>query len=85
MTLLRYLFIIITVLYLVKLVFRLLLPFLFQSLVKKAANQQPPPRGQQQQRRPPEGSVHIDYVPPKDKEARASDRAGDFIDYEDVK
>ena len=33
----------------------------------------------------PVGKISVDYVPPKDKEARAADKAGEFIDYEEVK
>jgi len=33
----------------------------------------------------PEGSVQVDYIPPKDKEARAADKAGEFVDYEEIK
>lgn len=61
----------------------LLLPALFRKMASKVQNhaqyqQQEPPRR-------PTGKLSVDYVPPKDKEARAADKAGDFIDYEEIK
>jgi hypothetical protein len=59
---------------------------LFQSLMNKAQNQ----AGTQQQPyrrqyRKPEGKIHIDFIPPKDKEAKAADKAGEFVDYVEIK
>lgn len=68
---------------------RLLLPILFQKLVNKA--QQQVNTQYRQQSRPnsqhhhDKGKISIDYIPPKDKEARAADKAGDFIDFEEIK
>lgn len=84
---LEYLFIIILVLYFIKMIARLVLPLLFQKVVKKAqeqVNNQYQSQQHKQQRRPT-GSLKVDYIPPKEKEARAADRAGDFIDFEEVK
>ena len=39
---------------------------------------------QQENRRRPEGSISIDYMPPKPKSGNA-DKLGDFVDYEEVK
>jgi len=68
---------------------RLLLPFLFQKMVNKAQQQV---NNQYRQQRPnsrssnrPSEKISIDYIPPKDKEARAADKAGDFIDFEEIK
>jgi len=86
MGLLKFLFITICILWLVRVVFRLLMPFLFQKLVSKVqqqAGQQYEGRRSQDSR--PQGSIRVDYVPPKDKEARAADNAGEFIDYEEIK
>lgn len=72
--------------WLIKMLARLLLPVLFKKMVSKAQQhvnnqytrpQEPPHR--------PAGKISVDYVPPKDKEARAADKAGDFIDFEEVK
>jgi hypothetical protein len=65
---------------------RVVFPMLFQSLMNKAQNAA---AQQQQYRRPynpkPADTIHIDFVPPKDKEAKAADKAGDFVDYEEIK
>ncbi|WP_242689162.1 DUF4834 family protein [Pedobacter sp. SYSU D00535] len=90
---LKILFITILVLYLLKLIARIVLPMLFQKMVNKAQQQvnqqfrqQGAPYNQQQYRQQkPTGQLHVDYVPPKDKEARAADKAGDFIDFEEIK
>jgi len=75
-------------------VFRLLLPFIFQKLVNKvqhqagqAFQQQYRSQNNSQQRysNRPDGSLKVDYVPPKEKEARAADRAGDFVEFEEIK
>lgn len=81
MEFIRFLFIAILVLYIIRSIVRLLLPMLFQSVVNKAQE------GQQQQYRSqkaPEGKVKVDYVPEK-KKGSIPDSAGDFIDYEEVK
>lgn len=64
----------------------MLLPILFQKMVSKVQDQAY--QQSRQQQRPtsrPTGKINIDYIPPKDKEARAADKAGDFIDYEELK
>ncbi len=71
--------------WLLKMVARVILPMIFQSLMNKA---QTPP-GQQQYRKsnqpPSQSKLHIDFIPPQDKEAKAADKAGEFIDYEEIK
>lgn len=86
--LLKFLLIIICVLWLIRMLVRLLLPILFQKLVNKAQQRVSNPYQQQTYQRKqsqPSGKLNIDYIPPKDKEARAADRAGDFIDFEEIK
>ena len=84
MGLLKFLFITICILWLVRVIFRLLMPFIFQKLVSKVQQQAGQQYNRQQSRRP-EGTIRVDYVPPKDREARAADKAGEFVDYEEVK
>lgn len=89
MGLLRFLFITISILWLVRFLFRLVLPLILQRLFNKF-QQQPGQNYQQQQpyrnyNQTKSGSVHVDYIPPKDKEAKAADKAGEFIDYEEIK
>ena len=94
MGLIKFLLITICILWLIRLVFRLLLPIIFQKLVSKVQQQggqhfQQQYRQQnnthQQQRNKAEGTLRVDYVPPKEKEARAADKAGDFVDFEEIK
>jgi hypothetical protein len=69
------------VLYVIRMLIRLLLPMLFQRVVNKAQQQS----GQQQyyQSRKPDNKVHVDYAP--QKKSAIPDSEGDFIDYEEIK
>jgi type II secretory pathway pseudopilin PulG len=84
-TLLKFLLISISILWIIRAVFRWLLPMFFQSVISKAQqqaqaqynNQQ---RGQQQQ---PNGRIKVEYAEaPKSK---IPDNEGEFVDYEEVK
>jgi hypothetical protein len=67
-------------------VFRLLLPIIFQKMVNKVQQQATQQYRQQNNTNSrPEGKIRVDYIPPKDKEAKVADKAGDFIDYEEIK
>ncbi|MEH3113589.1 DUF4834 family protein [Pedobacter terrae] len=82
MALVKFIFITILVLWLIRMLIRLILPMLFNNLASKM---QSPGTGQQQQRRQkPEGSISIDYMPPKPDQSK-TDKLGDFVDYEEVK
>ena len=84
MILLKYLFITICVLWLLKMLARLLLPMLFQKIVRKAQQQSNP--NYQQYNQAKEGEIHVDYIPPqKAKKSPKIDKAGDFVDYEEIK
>jgi hypothetical protein len=67
----------------------MLLPYLLKKLFNKvqsqAANQYRQQTAERQYQSNPSDKVKVDYIPPKDKEAIAADRAGDFIDFEEVK
>lgn len=70
-------------LWLIRVIVRLLLPMLFQKMVYKA--QQQANRQYQQSRDPrPDGRIRVDYVPPREKNEKV-DKLGDFVDYEEVK
>ncbi len=71
--------------WLIRLIARAVLPLLFKKMVSKAQEHVNSQYRQQEQSRRPVGKISVDYVPPKDKEARAADKAGEFIDYEEVK
>ena len=80
MEFIRFLFIAILVLYIIRALVRLVLPMLFQSVVNKAQQQH-----QQQYRRPnqPEGKIKVDYIP--NTKNSIPDSEGDFVDYEEIK
>jgi len=82
MPLIKFLFIAVLVLWVIRILIRLLLPMLFGNLASKMQQQA---SGQQQQpKRKPEGSISIDYMPPKPHQGK-TDKLGDFVDYEEVK
>ena len=83
MGLLKILFITICVLWLLKMVARLLLPMFFHKMMAKAQNQANQRYQQQQHNHTPDGRIRVDYMPPKEKSR--GDNAGDFVDYEEVK
>lgn len=82
MGLIRFLFITITVLWIIRVIIRLLLPMFVQKLFNKAQQQANNNRAQTQ--RKPEGSISIDYMPPTAQNSKA-DKLGDFVEYEEVK
>jgi hypothetical protein len=81
MGLLKFLFVTICILWLIRLIVRLLLPVLFQKMMTKAQNQAN--QRYQQQNSTPDGRIKVDYMPPKVKSK--VDDAGDFVDYEEIK
>lgn len=82
MAILKFLFITICILWLIKMIARVLLPIAFQKMMTKA-QEQANQRYQQQHQQRPDGHVRVDYMPPKDK--NTGDQAGDFVDYEEIK
>jgi len=74
------------VLWLIRLLIRLIFPLVLKNMFSKMQQTAADPRQQQQQqrRRAPEGSINIDYVPPQPKKGNA-DKLGDFVEYEEVK
>lgn len=83
MGIIKFLFITILVLWLIRVLLRLVFPLVLKSVFGKM-QQQSENAGQQQKSRKPEGSISIDYVPPQPKHGNA-DKLGDFVDYEEVK
>jgi hypothetical protein len=84
MEFIRFLFIAILVLYIIRSLVRLVLPMLFQSVVNKAQEHAQQQHQQQYQAKKPDGKVKVDYIPEK-KKSSIPDSAGDFVDYEEVK
>ena len=81
MILIRFLIVSILILYVLRALVRLLLPFLFQSVVNKAQQQQQNYNRSQQQ---PTGRIKVDYIP-EQKKSNIPDSEGEFVDYEEVK
>jgi hypothetical protein len=84
-TLLRFLLISISLLYIVRAIIRWLLPMLFQSVINKAQQQaQQQTNYQSAQKQKPTGRIKVDYVPETPK-SKIPDNEGEFVDYEEVK
>ncbi len=87
MGLIKFLFFTILILWIIRLLLRLVFPLVVKSIFGKMQQSSGYAGGQQQQQqqqRRPEGSLSIDYVPPQPKQGNA-DKLGDFVDYEEVK
>lgn len=82
MALLKYIFIVVMILWIIRILIRLIFPVVLRNAFGNVQNQA---AGQQQTRsRRPEGSISIDYMPKKEKKGN-SDKLGDFVEYEEVK
>jgi len=85
MGIVKFLFITIMILWVIRVLLRLVFPLVLKSVFGKMQQQQQPgQKRQQQQSSKPEGSISIDYVPPQPKQGNA-DKLGDFVEYEEVK
>jgi len=87
MGLIKFLFFTILILWIIRLLLKLVFPLVVKSIFGKMQQSSGYAGQQQQQQRQsnrPEGSLSIDYVPPQPKQGNA-DKLGDFVDYEDVK
>ncbi len=83
MGILNFIFITLIALWVIRIAFRLLLPLVLKRLIKKMQNR----AGQAQANQAPprkEGAINVDYVPPKTKAAKA-EKAGEFVDFEEIK
>lgn len=82
----KFIFVTIAILYLVRALLRWLIPALFQSVINKAQQQQQQQGSYRSRPQQPSGRITVDYVPEKkDKGKNFSDKAGEFVDYEEVK
>jgi len=84
MGVIKFLIIAIIVLWVIRLLMRMIFPAVIRNAFNNMQNQA---TGQQQQQRPrrPEGTISIDYMPKKEKKKGNADNLGDFVDYEEVK
>jgi hypothetical protein len=80
---LRFLIISILIIYALRLLFRFLIPLLFQSMVNKAQQGQQGYSTQNQQK--PTGKINIDYIPQEATKSKVPDTEGDFVEYEEIK
>ena len=88
MGLLKFLIIAICILYIIRMLARIFLPFLFKKAVhkmKEKMSQQQQAYQQTNNPEKPEGTLSVDFVPPTSKKKPKLDQAGDFVDYEDLK
>ncbi len=91
MGLLKFLFIAIAILWMVRLVVRLLLPWAMRKMAQKmmgnAQGQQPygSAGDRARQQRQPDGKVRIDYMPPQQKGKQGAKTAGEFVEFEEIK
>jgi len=86
MLLIRFLIIFFCIIYILRMLGRLLLPALFRGMVNKAQSQQGNPAyGRTEQRRQKEGTVKIDFIPPDANKSAIPDSEGEFVKYEEVK
>lgn len=83
MELLKFILYFILILWLIRIALKLLLPVLFKQLIKKVQKQAGQAYGQPKSSRP-EGTIHVDHIPPKTKK-RKMDAAGEFVDFEEIK
>ena len=92
--LLKFLFIAIAVLWLVRVVARLLFPWVMRKMAQKVMGDA---QGQYQHkntthqgananhRRQSDGRVRIDYMPPQGKPKEGAKKAGEFVEFEEIK
>ena len=64
---------------------RLLVRMIFPAVIRNAFGNMQQQAQQQQRPRRPEGSISIDYLPKKEKKKVNADNLGEFVDYEEVK
>lgn len=85
---LKFLFIAIAILTLLRLTVRRLLPWALKRFMRKmqdrAYGQQSQYHSTRQQSRRPEGEINIDYIPPEEKPNSGAQNAGEFVDFEEI-
>ena len=89
---LKFLFIAIVILTLLRMVITRLLPWALRRFARKMQErafgsfQQSPqnPYNPRSEARKPEGKINIDYVPPQEKPSPGAQSAGEFVDFEEI-
>lgn len=80
---LNFLLIAIIVLWIIRLLVRMIFPAVIRNAFGNMQQQAQQQRSQRSHR--PEGSITIDYMPKKEKRKGNADNLGEFVDYEEVK
>ena len=81
MEVLRFLFYLFLILWLLRIVVRIALPLVLKRMLAKLQKRADQAQGGRSKQ--PEGSIHVDYVPPKGKKPK-KDSAGEFVDFEEI-
>lgn len=79
---LNFLVISIIVMWVLRLLMRMIFPAVIKNVFSKMQNGGAP---QQRRTEKPEGSISIDYMPEKEKRQGNADNLGEFVDYEELK
>ena len=82
--LIKFIFITILILWIIRVIFRLIFPVVLKNMFNKMQQQAGQGNAAQRETKKPEGAISIDYMPPQPKKGNA-DKLGDFVDYEEVK
>lgn len=83
--LLKFLLIAFAVLWLLRLLGRFLFPWAIRKAAERMMHgQQEAPRYENRSSKQADGKIRIDYVPPRD-ERQGPQKAGEFVDFEEVK
>lgn len=85
MLLVRFLIIFISIVYLLRMLGRLLVPALFRGVMNKAQAQSNSAQNNTSQRQPKEGTIKVDYIPPNVYKSAVPPTEGEFVKYEEVK
>ncbi|MDQ8003870.1 MAG: DUF4834 family protein [Pedobacter sp.] len=83
--LIKFIFITIIVLWIIRLLIRLIFPAVIRNAFGNMQQQAQQQQQQQQRPRRPEGTISIDHMPKKEKRRGNADNLGEFVDYEEVK
>lgn len=90
---LKFLFIVIAVLTLIRMAITRLLPWALRRFARKMQEkafgkdfyqQEPFQRQDPRSTRKPDGKINIDYIPPQAKPGAGAQKAGEFVDFEEI-
>jgi len=84
MELLEFLIITIIILYIIRMLVRIVMPMLFQKVMNSAQQHQQTAQQNYTRSTKAAGGVKVDYIPQQQK-GKIPDSEGDFVDYEEIK